>query len=198
MYVAATTQVVSAALVVEREEPRHNYKIQWLVYYISKVLSDCETRYNQVQKLLYAILIMKCKLLYYYKSHPIRVVTSFGLGEIIGNQLTMGRIAKWVLELMVLDIAYVPQMVIKSQALADFLAEWTETQQSPPPDTQDHWSMYFDGSFTLNGVGGVIVLISPKGDRLLYVNLLHFRATNNMAEFEALVNGLRIAAELRV
>jgi ribonuclease HI len=42
------------------------------------------------------------------------------------------------------------------------------------------------------------VLISPKGDQLLYVIRLHFHATNNMAEYEAMVNGLRIAAELRV
>jgi ribonuclease HI len=58
--------------------------------------------------------------------------------------------------------------------------------------------MYFDGSFTLNGVGGGIVLISPKGDRLIYVIRVHFCATNNMVEYEALVNGLRIAAELGV
>jgi hypothetical protein len=45
-YVAATTQVVSTALVVEREEPEHIYNVQRPVYYISKFLSDCETRYN--------------------------------------------------------------------------------------------------------------------------------------------------------
>jgi hypothetical protein len=42
-------------------------------------------------------------------------------------------------------------MAIKSEALVDFMAEWTETQQSSPV-TQEHWSMYFDGSFTLNGL----------------------------------------------
>jgi hypothetical protein len=48
LYIAATTQVISAAIVVEWEEPGHVYKVQQPVYYISKVLSDCETRYNQV------------------------------------------------------------------------------------------------------------------------------------------------------
>jgi hypothetical protein len=43
---------------------------------------------------------------------------------------------KWALKLMGLDITYVPQIVIKSQALEDFVAEWTETQQ--PPITQEH------------------------------------------------------------
>jgi ribonuclease HI len=61
--------------------------------------------------------------LHYIESHPICVVTSFGLGEIIRNRLAIGRITKWALELMGLDIAYVPQMVIKSKALANFAAE---------------------------------------------------------------------------
>jgi hypothetical protein len=55
------------------------------------------------------------------------VVTSFWIGEIIGNDLTTGRIAKWALELMALDITYMPQTAIKSHALVDFVAEWTET-----------------------------------------------------------------------
>jgi hypothetical protein len=76
---------------------------------------------------------MKCNLLHYFKSDPIRVITSFRLREIIGNQLTTGRITKWALELMGLDIAYVPQTAIKSQTLTDFVTEWTETQQLPPP-----------------------------------------------------------------
>jgi ribonuclease HI len=57
---------------------------------------------------------MKRKLLHYFESHPIRVVTSYGLGEIIRNCLDMGRIAKWALELMGLGITYARQMTIKS------------------------------------------------------------------------------------
>jgi ribonuclease HI len=58
--------------------------------------------------------------------------------------------------------------------------------------------MYFDGSFTLNGVRGGVVLIYHKEDRLLYIIRLHFCAINNVAEYDALVNGLRIATELGV
>jgi hypothetical protein len=128
LYVAATTQVVNAALVVEQEEPGHIYMVQMPIYYIGKVLSDYETRYNQVQKLLYAVLIMKRKLLHYFESHPIDVIISYGLGKIVGNRLATGRIARWALELMGLDITYIPQTMIKSYALADFTAECTETQ----------------------------------------------------------------------
>jgi hypothetical protein len=49
LYVAAIAQVISAALMVEREEPEHVYKVKKAVYYINKVLSDYETHYNQVQ-----------------------------------------------------------------------------------------------------------------------------------------------------
>jgi hypothetical protein len=114
LYVMATTQVISMTLVVEREEPGHVYKVQRPVYYISKVLSNCETRYNQLQRLLCAVLIMKHKLLHYFESQPIHVVTSYELEEIIGNCLATGRIAKWTLELMRLDITYVPQTAFKS------------------------------------------------------------------------------------
>ena len=48
LYVAATTQVVSTALVVEQEEEGHALKVQRLVYFISKVLSDSKTRYPQI------------------------------------------------------------------------------------------------------------------------------------------------------
>jgi hypothetical protein len=88
--------------------------VQRPVYYNNKVLSDYGTRYSSVQELLYTILIMKHKLLHYFESYPVYVVTSHGLREIVGNHLATGRIAKWALELMGLDIAYVPQTAIKS------------------------------------------------------------------------------------
>jgi hypothetical protein len=57
LYVATTTQVIITTLVVEKEKPRHVYKVQRPVYYISKVLFVYEIQYNQVQNLLYAVLI---------------------------------------------------------------------------------------------------------------------------------------------
>ena len=50
LYIAATTQVVSAALVVEREEEGHALKVQHPMYFISEVLSDSKTRYPQIQR----------------------------------------------------------------------------------------------------------------------------------------------------
>jgi hypothetical protein len=117
---------------------------------------------------------MKHKLLHYFESHPLHMVSSHGLGEIIRNWLTIGRIAKWALELMGLDITYVPQMVIKSQALVAFVAEWTETQQPPAPGYQRALEDILRCLLHSQWVGGGIVLLSPKGYQLLYLIRLHF------------------------
>ena len=77
LYIAATTQVVNATLVVEWEEEGHALKVQHPVYFISEVLSDSKTYYSQIQKLLYTVLITKRKLRHYFESHPVTVVTSF-------------------------------------------------------------------------------------------------------------------------
>jgi ribonuclease HI len=83
-------------------------------------------------------------------------------------------------------------------ALADFMVKWAETQLPPALITREHWSMYFDGSFRLNGARRGIVLISPKEDRLLYVIWVYFHATNNVPEYEDLINGLRNTTKLGV
>jgi hypothetical protein len=94
LYMAATTQVVSAVIVVERTEEGHTFPLQRLVYYISEVLSDTKTRYPQVQKLLYAVVLARRKIRHYFEAHPVTVVSSFPLGEIVRNPDAAGRIAK--------------------------------------------------------------------------------------------------------
>ena len=77
---------------------------------------------------------------------------------------------------------------IKSQAIAGFLAEWTEQQQSIQIQSE-HWTMFFDGSKMLNGSGAGVVLVSPRGEKLSYVLQIHFDSSNNEAEYEALLVG---------
>jgi hypothetical protein len=79
LYIAATTQVVSAALVVEREGPRISVKVQRPVYFMREVLFDSKTRYSQIQKLVYAVLMTKHKLHHYFDTHPITVVSKYPL-----------------------------------------------------------------------------------------------------------------------
>ena len=94
------------------------------------------------------------------------------------------------------DIRCTPRTAIKFQALADFVAEWTEVQLPTPDVSHEYWTMYFDGSVMAPGSGAGVVLISLDGSRLRYAIRLHFLASNNAAEYEALINGLCIAIEL--
>jgi ribonuclease HI len=198
LYVAATTQVVSAVIVVERTEEGHTLPIQRPVYYISEVLSDTKTRYPQVQKLLYAVVLTRRKLRHYFEAHPVTVVSSFPLGEIIHNPDAADRIAKWSVELMGKTLAYTPHKAIKSQILADFVAEWTDTQLLPPQIQAECWTLYFDGSVMKTGAGAGLLFVSPLGEHMRYAVRLHFPASNNMAEYEALLCGLKIAIEIGI
>jgi len=194
----STTQVVSAAVVVERQEEGHALPVQRPVYFVSEVLSETKVRYPQIQKLIYAVILARRKLQHYFLGHPITVVSSFPLGEIIQSKEAMGRIAKRSVELMSETLAYAPRKAIKSQALVDFIAEWTDSQLPPTQVQAELWTKYFDGSLMKTGAGAGLLFISPLGVHMRYVIRIHFAASNNIAEYEALVNGLKIAIELGV
>ena len=94
LYIAATTHVVSTAIVVERNEEGHTYGVQRPVYFKSEVLSESKVRYPPIQKLLYEILITSRKLRHYFDEYKISVVTDFPLGDILHNRDVTGRISK--------------------------------------------------------------------------------------------------------
>ena len=168
------------------------------MYFISEVLSETKTRYSQIQKLLYVVILARRKLRHYFEAHPVTVVSSFPLREIVHNREVTGRIAKWSVEQMGETLTYAPRKAVKSQILADFIAEWTDTQLPPPQIQAECWLMYFDGSVMKTGAGAGLVFISPIGKHMRYMVRMHFPASNNMAEYEALLGGLRIAIELGV
>jgi ribonuclease HI len=76
------------------------------------------------------------------------------------------------------------------------MAKWTEVQTLTSDITHECWTLYFDGSVMGPSVGAGVVLISPEGNKLRYAICLHFPASNNIAEYKGLFNGLRITIEL--
>jgi ribonuclease HI len=147
---------------------------------------------------LYAVLITSRKLRHYFQEYSISVVTDYPLSDILRNQDATGRISKWAVELGALNIDFKPRTAIKSQALVDFMAEWRENQLPTPTERPEHWVMYFDSSLKLEGAGAGVLLISPQGEQLKYALQIFWKVSNNKAEYEALLHGLRLAISLGI
>jgi hypothetical protein len=116
----------------------------------------------------------------------------------LNNREEIGKIAKWAIELSMYDIVYKPKTTIKAQALSDFMAKWTETQTPSKERELEYWTIDFNSSLQLQGEGVGILATSPKVESFKYVLQIHFPASNNVAEYEALLHGLRIAMTLDI
>ena len=194
LYIAATNQVVSTALVVERAEEGKIHGVQRPVYYVSEVLSPTKQRYPHYQKLAYGVFMTAKKLYHYFEEHPITVVTSAPLAYILNNPNATGRVSQWGINLGPWEITYQRQTAIKSQVIPNFIADWTEAQMPQLPDMSNEWTIYVDGSKRSTGAGAGVILTSPKGDKMRYVLRMRFeKASNNEAEYEAVLHGMRMA-----
>ena len=90
---------------------------------MSEVMSTSKQKYPHYQKMCYGVYFATKKLEPYFQEHPITVVCTAPLAEIIGSRDAFGRVAKWDIELAPYTIFYQPRTAIKSQALADFLVD---------------------------------------------------------------------------
>jgi hypothetical protein len=96
------------------------------------------------------------------------------------------------------DIVYKPWTTIKAQALSNFVAEWMKTQTLPKERELEYWTINFNRSLQLQGTRVGILVTSPKGKTLKYILQMHFLASSNAAEYEALLHGLRVATALDI
>src|SRR3989337_1080118 len=138
------------------------------------------------------------KLRHYFQECSGTLASEVPLNDIINNRDATGRIAKWAIELLPFEITYKPRRAIKSQVLADFVAEWTEAELPKEYSTSSNWVMYFDDSKMLAGLGAGVILTSPTGDSVRYVLQIMYTDFNNAAEYEALLHGLRIAVSMGI
>ena len=99
LYIAVTSWAVSTVLVVERPEKGKIQAVQRPVCYLSKVLSTSKQNYSHYQKMCHGVYFAAKKLKPYFQEHPITVVCTAPLAEIIGSQDASGRVAKWAIAL---------------------------------------------------------------------------------------------------
>ena len=197
LYLAVSDCAISSVLI------REELKIQHPVFYFSKTLRDSELRYSTLEKLAYALLLSSKRLRPYFQGHPIHVLTNAPLGLVMKDPGATGRVAKWAMKLKEFDIYYAPRPAIKAQVLADFIVEMSTPLEDPKLASDSQvgpgvklWNLHTDGSSNSAGNGAGIVLTSPDGAKLEYSLKLLFPATNNVAEYEALIAGVRIARSL--
>jgi ribonuclease HI len=194
LYIAASPYAVSAALV--QEQNREGTTRQCPVYYVSEVLTASKCNMTELEKISYAVVMASCKLRHYFEAFKVRVTSDRGLGELVRNPEASVRIAKWAAELSGYHIIFEPRTTIKSQVLADFIVDWTRpiTQQDEPAEKV--WTIHCDGAWCHAGAGAAAVITSPIGVKHRYAARLSFalesdRCTNNVAEYEAIILGLR-------
>src|SRR6516165_10223966 len=158
-----------------------------------------------MEKLALALIIAARKLRPYFQAHTIMVPTDHPLRQVLYRPELSGRLTKWSIELGEYDIKYVTRQAIKGQAVADFIAEFSsheigvkgdmpKTNHQPIPgevDSQRAWVLFVDGSSNKVGSGAGLILSTPDRVEIAVALRFNFKTTNNAAEYEALLGGLK-------
>ncbi|GKC42070.1 reverse transcriptase domain-containing protein [Tanacetum coccineum] len=195
MYLSASHGAVGAVLMTERTT------IQMPVYFISRALQGPELNYAPMEKLVLALVFAAKRLQRYFQAHPIAVITDQPLKQIMSRPDVAGRLQKWSVMLGEHNITYRPQTSVKGQILADFLVEKPEeapTDKAAKEIPKEPWTLFTDGSSCVDGSGAGLILTSPEGTEFTYALRSQFAASNNEAEYEALIARLRIATQMGV
>ncbi|XP_077215668.1 uncharacterized protein LOC143850295 [Tasmannia lanceolata] len=130
------------------------------------------------------------KLRPYFQAHTIKVLTDQPLRQVLHRPDISGRLVKWAVELSEFDIQYVPRPAIKAQVLADFVAECTIPQQFV-----DSEAVQLPVAEESAPEESGLVLTGPDDFTADYALRFGFRASNNEAEYEALLAGMSLAIQ---
>jgi hypothetical protein len=100
---------------------------------------------------------------------------------------------KWAVELSEFDITFHPHPALKSQVLADFVAESSVPTTSQKSEVDDRWLVYMNGATSYKGSRIRVTMIGTQGEAVNYALQLLFMASNNVEEYDAFLIGLRFA-----
>ena len=192
MYPSVSEHAVSVVLLRDQG-------VQQPVYYISKALFDAETRYLPLEKLVLALVHATRKLPQYFQAHTIFFLTEYPLQSLLKRSDFMGKIAKWGTRLGSFDIWYRPRNTVKGQVFADFITEFSPKNNTEMVCHVENcsWRVFVDGASSAMGADVGIVIITSEGIRLEHSFRLGFKASNNEAEYKALIAGLKTLLDLR-
>ncbi|KAL1338127.1 hypothetical protein AAHE18_10G188800 [Arachis hypogaea] len=194
LYVSASEVTIGGMLAQEDENGNER-----VIYYLSHVMNDVESRYSPIEKLCLALYFSCLKLKYYLIPRNVYVISKFDvLKYMLSSSILHGRLGKRMLALTEFSLHFVPARAVKSQVLADFLVD------HPCIDIDESllgfvglvpWKLYFDSSCHKGGVGIGILIISPSGKPSKFLFELNYSCSNNEAEYEALIMGLELLFE---
>ncbi|WJX63867.1 hypothetical protein P8452_48702 [Trifolium repens] len=189
LYLAVSDKALSSALVQEikgEEKP---------IYFVSRTFKGAEAKYQKIEKLSLAVIVTARKLRQYFQSHKIMVKTDYPIKNVLRKPDLAGRMVAWSVELSEFDITFSPRGAIKSQILADFVLELTTPAEE---STEQPWTLSVDGASNIRGSGAGIVLEGPDGVLIEQSLRFAFKASNNQAEYEALLAGMKLAKEMDI
>ncbi|XP_019190539.1 PREDICTED: uncharacterized protein LOC109184998 [Ipomoea nil] len=204
LYISAQDCSVGALLAQENDKGKEK-----ALYYLSRIMTPNELKYSPIEKLCLALVFAIQKLKHYFEAHTIRLVSKANpVKYVMAKVVLSDRLARWYLLFQQFEIIYVSQKSVKGQALADFLAdhpipaEWELSDDLPDEDVfvievLPPWKMYFDGASHREGAGTGVVFVTPECEVLPYSFTLTEQCSNNVAEYQALILGLEIAADMK-
>ena len=185
--------------------------VQRPVYYVSKSLNEAEVCYLPLEKAILAVVYATRKLPHYFQAHTVVVLIQLPLKSVLRSADYTGRIAKWGTILGAFDIKYMPCTSIKGQVFADLAAEFAECPEEMEGGSEKldeeligvvsiqcplPWELYVDGAANQRGLGVGLVLVSPERITIEKSLRLNFSATNNEAEYEALLMGMMMVQKM--
>nr|CAN78921.1 hypothetical protein VITISV_011350 [Vitis vinifera] len=194
MYLAVSEWAISAVL-FRCPSPKE----QKPIYYVSRALADVETRYSKMELTTLALRSAAQKLRPYFQAHPVTVLTDQPLRNILHKPDLTGRMLQWAIKLSEFGIEFQSRLSMKGQVMADFVLEYSRRpSQHHESSKQEWWTLRVDGASRSSGSGIGLLLQSPTGEHLEQAIWLGFSASNNEAEYEAILSGLDLALALSV
>nr|GEW25325.1 hypothetical protein [Tanacetum cinerariifolium] len=194
VYLSAANEAVSAVLLVERN------RRQMSIHYVSRSLQGAEVNYAPIEKLDLALAHAARRLKRYFQGHTIKVITDKPINQILNSREASRRLAKWAVELGAYGITGSSRSKkFSEQNEASESSKIKEEQPAVvPTDEADTWKLYTNGVSIDHGSGAGLILIDPEGVKYSYALWLNFSNSNNDAEYEALLAGLRITTGMKV